>query len=92
MAPSTRIYSPCSKASAATIWAFSCSKLCWAHLSASLIHRMGSYLFPHPIPLVAGLLAAGYWPFVFYNGQLLATTLVILVGLGLAVLLLHYAP
>ena len=57
-----------------------------------LIHRVASYLFPHPIPLVAGLLAAGYWPFVFYNGQLLATTLVMLVGLGLAVLLLHYAP
>ena len=57
-----------------------------------LIHRVASYLFSHPIPLVAGLLAAGYWPFVFYNGQLLATTLVILVGLGLAVLLLHYAP
>ena len=57
-----------------------------------LIHRVASYLFPHPIPLVAGLLAAGYWPFVFYNGQLLATTLVIFVGLGLAVLLLHYAP
>ena len=57
-----------------------------------LIHRVASYLFPHPIPLVAGLLAAGYWPFVFYNGQLLATTLVMLVGLGLAVLLLRYAP
>ena len=57
-----------------------------------LLHRVASYLFPHPIPLVAGLLAAGYWPFVFYNGQLLATTLVILVELGLAVLLLHYAP
>ena len=57
-----------------------------------LLYRVTSYLFPHPIPLVAGLLAAGYWPFVFYNGQLLATTLVILVELGLAVLLLHYAP
>ena len=57
-----------------------------------LLYRVASYLFLHPIPLVAGLLAAGYWPFVFYNGQLLATTLVILVELGLAVLLLHYAP
>ena len=56
-----------------------------------LLYRVASHLFPHPIPLVAGLLAAGYWPFVFYNGQLLATTLVILVELGLAVLLLHYA-
>ena len=55
-----------------------------------LIHRVAIHLFPHPIPLVAGLLAAGYWPFVFYNGQLLATTLVMLVGLGLAVLLLRH--
>ena len=33
--PSTRTYSPCSKESASAIWAFSCSKPCWARLSAS---------------------------------------------------------
>ena len=47
-----------------------------------LIHRVASYLFPHPIPLIAGLLAAGYWPFVFYNGQLAHTSHSCRIGLG----------
>jgi hypothetical protein len=28
------------------------------------VHRVARRFFPRPVPLIAGLLAAGYWPFV----------------------------
>jgi tetratricopeptide (TPR) repeat protein len=38
--------------------------------------------------VIAGVLAAGYWPFIVFGGELLATTLVLLLQLALANLLL----
>ena len=58
-------------------------------LSCVLIYRIAGRVFPHPVPLIAALLAAGYWPFIFYNGELLATTLVLFIELLLAALLLR---
>ena len=56
-------------------------------LSCVLVYRIAGYYFPRSVSLLAGLLAAGYWPFVFYNGELLATTLVVFVELLLVLLL-----
>ena len=61
-------------------------------LSCVLVHRVAGRLFPHPVPLIAGLLAAAYWPFVFFGGELLATAPVLFVGLLLADLLLRRSP
>ncbi len=58
-------------------------------LSCVLVWRIAGHIFPHPIPLIAGFLAAGYWPFIFYNSEILATTLVLFVELVLAWFLLH---
>jgi len=58
-------------------------------LSCVLVYRVAARCCPRPVPLIAGLLAAGYWPFVFYGGELLATTLVIFVELLLVLLLLR---
>ena len=55
----------------AVLGAFSCVLLC----------AIARRFFPAPTPLLAGLLAACYWPFILYNGELLATTLTIFVEL-----------
>ena len=60
-------------------------------LSCVLILRLASRVSAFPVPLVAGLLAAGYWPFVFFHGELLATTLVLFLELVLADFLLSRA-
>ncbi len=57
-------------------------------LSCVLIGFIGRCLFSPGIGLGAALLAAGYWPFVFYGGEILATTLVIFIELALVALLL----
>ena len=59
-------------------------------LSCVLIYRIGDRLFDRPVPLIAGLLAAGYWPFLFFGGELFATTLFIAVELVLVDLLLRF--
>ncbi len=56
------------------------------------IRQRRSDLVPAQVPAIAGLLAAFYWPFVFFNGELLATTLVILLQLVLALQLLRSGP
>lgn len=58
-------------------------------LSCVLVYRIAARCCQRPVPLIAGLLAAGYWPFLFYGGELLATTLVIFVELLLVILLLR---
>ena len=59
--------------------------------SCVLIYRIAAHLFPPPAPLLAGLFAACYWTLIFYNGELLATTLVVLIQLLLVDLLLRSA-
>ena len=59
-------------------------------LSCVLVFRIAGHLFPHPVPLIGGLVAAAYWPFLFYSGELLATTLTIFLELLLVAFLLHY--
>ena len=58
-------------------------------LSCVLVYRIAGRSFARPVPLIAGLLAAVYWPFIFYGGEILATTLVIFVELLLVDLLLR---
>ena len=60
-------------------------------LSCVLIYRIAAQLFQNPVPpLLAGLLAAWYWPFIFFNGELMATTQFIFLELWLAFALLRY--
>ena len=58
---------------------------CW------LIHRIGCRTATPPAGLAAGLLAAAYWPFIAFGGELLATTLVVLLQLVLVQVLLGAA-
>ena len=58
---------------------------CW------LIYRIGCRSAAPAAGLVAGLLAAAYWPFIVFGGELLATTLVLLLQLVLAQVLLGAA-
>ncbi len=55
---------------------------CW------LIHRIGRRCASPAAGLAAGLLAAVYWPFILFGGELLATTLVLLLELVLVEALL----
>ena len=73
----------------AILGALSCLLICL--IGQRLRDRLGD-LVPSPVPLIAGLIAALYWPFVFFTGELLATTLVILLQLVLALQLLRSAP
>ena len=74
----------------AVLGALTCLLICL--VGERLRHRLGDRLVPRPVPVVAGLVAAFYWPFVFFNGELLATTLVILLELILALQLLRSGP
>ncbi len=58
---------------------------CW------LIYRIGCRSATPPVGWVAGLLAAAYWPFIVFGGELLATTLVLLLQLVLVQVLLGAA-
>ena len=73
----------------AVLGALSCLLICL--VGERLRHLLGDRLVPRPVPVIAGMIAAFYWPFVFFNGELLATTLVILLGLILALQLLRSA-
>ncbi|MFP6643368.1 MAG: tetratricopeptide repeat protein [Candidatus Latescibacterota bacterium] len=55
---------------------------CW------LIHRITRRCATPEAAMIAGVLAAAYWPFIVFGGELLATTLVLLLQLALADLLL----
>ena len=65
----------------AVIGAFSCV----------LLYATARRFFPAPTPLLAGLMAVGYWPFILYSGELLATTLTIFIELLLVVQLVRCA-
>jgi tetratricopeptide (TPR) repeat protein len=54
-----------------------------------LLHRGARHVMPPHAALVCGLLAALYWPFILFGGQLLATTLVLFLVAALLALLLR---
>ena len=60
-------------------------------LSCVLLYAVARRFFPAPTPLLTGLMAVGYWPFMLYNGELLATTLTIFIELLLVVQLVRCA-
>ena len=59
--------------------------------SCILLYAIARRFFPAPTPLLAGLMAVGYWPFMLYNGELLATTLTIFIELLLVLQLVRCA-
>ena len=59
--------------------------------SCVLLYAIARRFFPAPTPLLAGLMAVGYWPFMLYNGELLATTLTIFIELLLLIQLVRCA-
>ena len=73
----------------AALGALSCLLVC--QIGERLRRRLGDVV-PRPVPAIAGVVAALYWPFVFFGGELLATTLVIILQLILARQLLRPAP
>ena len=59
-------------------------------VSCLLVFRIASRLFDSPVPLIAGLLASAYWPYLFFGGELFATTLFVFLQLFLVDLLLRF--
>jgi tetratricopeptide (TPR) repeat protein len=59
-------------------------------LSSSLIFSIAGHVFPRPVPHIAGFMAAAYWPFIFFGGELLATTLFVFLELLLILVLLRW--
>ena len=57
--------------------------------SCILLYAIARRFFPAPTPLLTGLMAVGYWPFILYNGELLATTLTIFIELLLVLQLVR---
>ncbi len=57
--------------------------------SCALLYAIAGRFFAPPTPLLAGLMAVGYWPFMLYNGELLATTLTIFIELLLVIQLVR---
>lgn len=57
--------------------------------SCVLLYAIARRFFPAPTPLLTGLMAVGYWPFMLYNGELLATTLTIFIELLLLIQLVR---
>lgn len=57
--------------------------------SCVLLYAIARRFFSAPIPLLTGLIAVGYWPFILYNGELLATTLTIFIELLLVIQLVR---
>ena len=60
-------------------------------LSCVFLYVIACRFFPVPTPLLTGLMAVGYWPFMLYNGELLATTLTIFIELLLVIQLVRCA-
>ena len=60
-------------------------------LSCVLVYRIARHIFDRPVAAIAGVIAAGYWPFLFFGGELFATTLFIFIQLLLADTLLRFA-
>ena len=59
--------------------------------SCVVLYAIARRFFPAPTPLLTGLIAVGYWPFILYNGELLATTLTIFIELLLVLQLVRCA-
>ena len=57
--------------------------------SCVLLYVVARCFFPAPTPLLTGVMAVGYWPFMLYNGELLATTLTLFIELLLVVQLVR---
>ena len=60
-------------------------------LSCVLVYRIARRIFDLRVAAIAGVIAAGYWPFLFFGGELFATTLFIFIQLLLADTLLRFA-
>ena len=60
-------------------------------LSCVLVYRIARRLFDHRVAPIAGGIAAGYWPFLFFGGELFATTFFIFIQLLLVDTLLRFA-
>ena len=58
-------------------------------LSCVFLYVIARRFFSAPTPLLTGLMAVGYWPFMLYNGELLATTLTIFIELLLVIQLVR---
>lgn len=59
-------------------------------LSCVLIYRIARRLFDRRVAVIAGTVAAAYWPFLFFGGELFATTLFIFIQLLLVDALLRF--
>ncbi len=60
-------------------------------LSCVLVYRIARHLFDPGVAAIAGTIAAGYWPFLFFGGELFATTFFIFIQLLLVDTLLRFA-
>ena len=58
-------------------------------LNCALIYRLGRRLFSRPVALAAGIIAAGYGTFLFFEGDYLPVPLIILFNLALLLVLLR---
>ena len=59
-------------------------------LSCVLIYRIACRVFDRRVAAIAGTIAAGYWPFLFFGGELFATTFFIFIQLLLVDTLLRF--
>ena len=87
----SRAVGPCSDWAVPGLWPRACSKPSSELSPASFLYAIARRFFPAPTPLLTGLMAVGYWPFILYNGELLATTLTIFIELLLVIQLVRCA-
>lgn len=59
-------------------------------LNCSLIYHLGRQVFSENAGRIAGILAAVYWPFIYFDGEFLVPTLVIFLNLVLLIGLVNY--
>jgi tetratricopeptide (TPR) repeat protein len=52
-------------------------------LNVVLVHRLGRRAFGRDVGLVGAALAAGYWAFIYFEGELVEPVLLVALGLGL---------
>ncbi len=58
-------------------------------LSAVLVYFLARKIFPPPAAAIAGLLAAGYWIFIYFDNELLISVLIVFLDLALMISLLR---
>ena len=80
---------PCLKLGGAELVATRLFQAVLGAFSCVLLYAIARRFFPAPTPLLTGLISVGYWPFILYNGELLATTLTIFIELLLVIQLVR---